>query len=231
MWNTGLHVATHDFVFARFNRAHGRGVAVCMWFAAEMIEARVAAAGALRRIEIDFFEVTEDRINRSVQTVKIHAVKSGRRFFGIKTSVEFAQPLNEFDHNGVTPHPSGEPAKSRKRFVWIRVVARAAHVAMDTRRIWPIRLNRDHSKAFFSDKPFRDCRALGVKFVRSVRCFAQQHDPRVADQFQQRFVIFRAAGKRSCDLADNLDVVHCRSSAARASKSRTSSSLVCEKSS
>ena len=145
--------------------------------------------------------------------------------------VKISQPFYEFDHNCITPHPSGETAKSRKRFVWIRVVARAAHVAMDTRGIWPIRLNRDHGKAFFSDEPFRDCRALGVKFVRAVRCFAQQHDPRVADQFQQRLVIFRAAGKRLRDPADNLDVVHCRSSAARASKSRTSSSLVCEKSS
>jgi hypothetical protein len=86
-------------------------------------------------------------------------------------------------------------------------------------------------QAFFRDKPFRDCRALGVKFVRAVRCFAQQHDPRAADQFQQRLVIFRAAGKRLRDPADNLDVAYCRSSAARASKSPTSSSLVCEKSS
>ena len=71
----------HDFVFARFNRAHGRGVAVFLWFAAEMVEARVAAPRALRRIQIDFFEVTEDRINRRVQAVKIHAVKTGRRSF------------------------------------------------------------------------------------------------------------------------------------------------------
>ena len=76
-----LNQLLHDFVFTRFNRANSRGVAVFLWFAAEMIEARVAATRAFRRIGIDFFEVTEDRINRRVHAVKVHAVKTGRRSF------------------------------------------------------------------------------------------------------------------------------------------------------
>jgi hypothetical protein len=76
--------------------------------------------------------------------------------------------------------------------------------------------------------------------VRSVRGFAKQNKSRITDQLQQRIVIVRATRERLRDLANKLSVCHfdpirfqlegllC---AAWLNNSRTSSSLVCEKSS
>jgi hypothetical protein len=76
-----------------------------------------------------------------------------------------AQPLNELDYVGITPHPSRKPAKVGQRFHCECVVACVAHIAIDTVGVWPIRLHRYGGETFFLDEPLRDLGAVVVKVV------------------------------------------------------------------
>ena len=68
-----------------------------------MIETRVAETGPARRRRIDLVEIIEHRFDRSMQTVEIESVKAGKIIFIAR--IPLPQPLNEIDHDGVTPHP------------------------------------------------------------------------------------------------------------------------------
>src|SRR6266568_4354636 len=98
---------------------------------AEMIETRVAQPRTPRSLGIDFVEIPKHRFDRGMQAVKIHPVESDRRSFRIELFVEASQPLDEFQHDFVAPHPGWEPAKTRQRLIWIGIRADAAHVTMN----------------------------------------------------------------------------------------------------
>src|SRR6266576_3197357 len=131
-----------DCVFARFRCANSRGITILLRLTTEMIEARIAQAGAFRRVGIYFLEIIKDRIDRGVQTVKIHSIKSGGCPSWIDIFVEPAQPLDELDDDRVAPHPGGKTAKTGERFTCIRILTCAAHVTMDASCVRPVRLNR-----------------------------------------------------------------------------------------
>jgi hypothetical protein len=101
----------------------------------------------------------------------------------------FAQPLNELDYVGITPHPSRKPAKVGQRFHSKCVVACVVHIAIDTVGVWPIRLHRYSGETFFLDEPFRDLGAVVVKVVRTVGRLSEQHDARLADELEERIVV------------------------------------------
>ena len=53
-------------------------------------------------------------------------------------------------------------------------------IAIDTRRIRPICLDRDDIEPVPFDQPARDLRARAIELGCSVGCFAEQHDPCVS---------------------------------------------------
>ena len=116
-----------------------------------MFEAGIATAGTPGRFGIHFLQITQNGIDRGMQTVKIHPVKAGRRFFWINIFIEPAQPLDELDHDGVAPHPGRKTAKSRQRFVCVCVITRASDVAMDSIRVRPVRFDCDHRETFLGN--------------------------------------------------------------------------------
>src|SRR5690348_8051517 len=98
-----------------------------------MIETRVAQFRAGGRIRINLSQIIEHGVDRRMQTVEIHSVKTCFRALWINPAVEFAEPLNKLGHHGVSPHPSREPAEPGERGIRICVFAAAADVAMDPR--------------------------------------------------------------------------------------------------
>src|SRR5947207_11106734 len=100
----------NDCWFARFDCADRGRVTILLRLATEMIKAGITQARPRRRVRIDFLQIIQNRIDRGVQTVKIHPVKSCRRAFWIETHstsfrfaqgrllIESAQPLDELDH-------------------------------------------------------------------------------------------------------------------------------------
>ena len=176
-----LNQLLHHFVFTRFDRTHCCGVAVFLRIAAQMIEARITATRAFRRVRIHFLEVIENRVDRGMQAIQIHAEKSGWRFLWIDMLIKAAQPFHKFYCNGIAPHPRGEPPKSQQRFLCIAILVCAARIAIDAICVWPIGFYGNHREAFFRDQPFGDCRALEIKLVCPVRSFSEQNKSRVAD--------------------------------------------------
>ena len=83
---------------------------------------------------------------------------------------------------------------------------------MNARCIGPVRFNREHGEIFLRDQSFRDLRALEIKFVRPMRSFAEQNNPRVADELEQRVIIIRLAAKRLRQFTNKLRISHDRSS-------------------
>src|SRR5437763_13361348 len=75
----------NDCWLARFDCADGGRVTVLLRLATEMIKTGITQARPRRRVRIDLFQIIQNRIDRGVQTVKIHPVKSRRRAFWIET--------------------------------------------------------------------------------------------------------------------------------------------------
>ena len=163
-----------------------------------------------------------------------------------------AEPADEVEHVGVAPHPGGEPPEARQRIDGLGVVAAAADVAVDAIGVRPVGLDGDGGEPLLADQPLGDLGALAVELVRPVRRLAEQHEARVADQIQQRVVVIGRAderisgprragspGRRSHRLvagrhrigSSSYPVAAASGAAARARRSRTSSSVVWEKSS
>ena len=144
-----------------------------------------------------------------MQAVEIHSIESNRRAFRLDAFVKIAQPLDEFDDDRVAPHPRGEPAKPRKRFICVSVHCSAAHVTMYSRRIRPVCLNGQNREVLFGDQPSSDRSALRIKFVRAVSRFAQQNKSRITDQLQQLAEIVCIARKWLSDFSNKFGVHHC----------------------
>ena len=116
-----------------------------------------------------------------MQAVEIHTVKSHGRSLRIETAVKATQPLYELEEDRVPPHPGRKPAKTRERFISVGVRRGAAHIAMHSGRIRPVRFNRQDRETFLGDKPFRDRGALRIEFVGAVCRLAQQDKSSIAD--------------------------------------------------
>src|SRR5262249_10925244 len=133
------------------------------------------------------------------------------------------------------------PLKAAQGFVRICVTANAAHITIDAISVRPVSLNRHDVEALLPNQAFGDLRAFAVELVRAVRRFTEQYEARFADSLQQ-WVVINSRAVEPMRKSPNQHLCRCvrhnrypRIAAlrrdARASRSRTSASLVCEKSS
>src|SRR5688500_2355357 len=95
----------HGGVVARLADIEAGCVSVGLAVLAEMFEAGVAVARACRAVRIDTIEVAQDRIYRGVEAVEVQAVETG---WTAGLCVAPLEPLEEFDHDGIPPHPGRE---------------------------------------------------------------------------------------------------------------------------
>ena len=168
--------------------------------------------------------------------------------------VVVAEPADEVEHVGVAPHPGRESSEARQRLDGLGVVAAAADVAVDAIGVGPVGLDGHGVEALLADQPLGDLGTLPVELVRAVRGLADQHEAGVADQLQEGIVVVGRAPQRVRGRAQGLDQEVVRQvwsglpvfiaaapyrspvaaivpTAARSRRSRTSSSVVWEKSS
>ena len=88
-----------------------------------------------------------------------------------------AQPVDEIRDLDIAPHPL---RKAPERGAATDMDGLVPDIAIDTRRIRPIRLDRDDIEPVPFDQPARDPRARAIELRCSVGCFAEQHDPCVS---------------------------------------------------
>src|SRR5690348_8983453 len=96
-----------------------------------MVETGIARSRSARCVTIDFIEILKDCLDRGMQAVQIHSVKTNQSAFGTNLFVKIAQPLHEFRDYGVAPHPRGEPAKTGERLIGILVCGGGSHVPVN----------------------------------------------------------------------------------------------------
>src|SRR5439155_10917757 len=150
-----------------------------------------------------------------VQAVQVEAVEA---YAPRCVLVPLAKPLDELEHDGVTPHPGREAAEAGERIVGGAVVPGAADVAVHAVGIRPVGLGGDRVEAVLVEQALRQLRAQRVELVCSVRPLAEQDEARAGGPFEQRLdSVFDCEGSHA--------------GGASWSSSRTSSSVVCPKSS
>src|SRR4051812_14783109 len=86
----------------------------------------------------------------------------------------FAQPLNELDHDRVSPHPGWKTPEIAKCLVRVVIITAAADVTMDAKAVRPIGFDRDRAKAVVCDQAPGELCARGVKIVGAMRSFPDQ---------------------------------------------------------
>ena len=117
-------------------------------------------------------QVSEHRFDRSMQTVKIESIESAFAIFESLLVVVLAQPADEIEHVGVSPHPLRKTLKPAQRFHAVAVFARASDKPIDAIRIRPICFHGHGAKAALRDQDLRDLRANPIKLVGAVTRFA-----------------------------------------------------------
>ena len=135
---------------------------------------------------------------------------------------------------------SSEAAKIGERLHGIDVVASAAHIAVHPVGVRPVGLHRNRSEVSLGDKPLCDLGALAIELVGAVGGFTQQCEACFADSSDERIVVTRgsANGKKvarkalmsASSVAGSCAASLFFGSFTRASSSRISSSVLCEKS-
>ena len=188
----------HDLVLAALVHVERSDISVRLRVLAEMVEAAVAEARALRRRRIDPLEVLEHLLDRGEEAVEIEPVEARARP-GVRLVVR-AQPRDEVEDDVVAPHPRGEALEVRERLVGARVVALAAHVAVDAVGVRPIGFDGNRVETLFRDEPARDRGALAVELVGAVGGLADQHEASAPEPLDQPVVIAPAALKRLEDI-------------------------------
>ena len=133
-----------DLLLARLGAAEAGLVAVDLGVVAEVVEAGVALAGALRRLGVDSLQVARRPPPSRRAGCRGRARRS--RPCGApagSASLCSRSQLDEVEHVGVAPHPGGKRRKSASASSALVVVAGAAHVAVDAVRVGPVGLDRD----------------------------------------------------------------------------------------
>ena len=190
-----LHQLLDDAATTGLADPQADGSPVLLALAAEVLEAGVALAGPGRRRRIDLLEVGDHLLDRRVEAVEVKAIEP-RGVGGIAAVVVRAQPADEVEHLGVSPHPGGEALEAAQRLLGIRVLAGPAHIAVHPVGVGPIGLDGDPREALLLDQPACDQGALAVELVAAVGGLSEQHEAGVADQIQQRVVVIRQATER-----------------------------------
>ncbi len=133
-----LHELLDGRPLARLDAADACLVGVDLRIAAEVVEARVALAGALGGLRVDVVEIVEDGLDGGVEAVEVQAVEPGLRASCRQRVVPVAQPPDELDDLGVAPHPRREAPEVAQRLLGAAVVAEAPHVAVHAVGVGPV---------------------------------------------------------------------------------------------
>ena len=157
------------------------------------MQALVAAASSRRGRRVDLLEVGDHGLHRRAQAVEVEAVEAHASPRSREAFVVGAQPPDEVQDLGVAPHPGGESAEAAQGLLGVAVLAGALHVAADAVGVGPVALDGHSREPELLDQPPRDARALAVELVRPVAGLAEQHEPRVAHQLEQRVIVALAA--------------------------------------
>jgi hypothetical protein len=146
-----------------------------------------------------------------------------------------AQPSHEIHHIGVAPHPARKPDEVAERCFRARLLRCTADPAVHAIGVRPVRFYRNQAEPVISDERLRELSADTVELVCSVRGFADEHEPCIADGLEKR----RHRPCRGIELnrvgADEFSEGACHyrflaMASLSCSRFRTSASVVCEKS-
>src|SRR6266850_2595214 len=197
---------SHSAALLQFHHARDGGVAtrsadaaknaVAPRIVAEVIEAGVLRAGAIGGLRVDHLEVSKHGLPRSTEAVEIQTVKANLRSAFGKLIVVGAQPLDEFDYRGVTPHPRGKAPQTGERFYCVGIALLAAHVVIYAIGAGPIRLRGNSCKPLLLNEPLGDPGALPVKLVGAVRRRPEQNQASIADEIHEQIVVASGAVQR-----------------------------------
>src|SRR6185437_13203171 len=105
---------------------------------------------------------------------------------GLEAGVARPQPIDEFAHLAIAPHPYGKSGESRPLGGRYPAVT---HIVIDARGIRPITLDGDEAKSLLLDQLARDPLTHAIKLRRSMRGFAQENHACVTDPAQHGFEI------------------------------------------
>lgn len=159
------------FAFAEA-RGHGR-TAIGRRLVLPGCQATVALARDRGGLGVGLIEIPENRGNGAAHIIDVETVKAGP-VRQAPAAVMFAHPLDEIHHFAVAPHPGRETLERR---VEAHALTSMSDIAVDCRRIRPIRLDRHDREPVFLDQAARDGCAGAVEFRRAVARLSEQHDP------------------------------------------------------
>ena len=115
------------------------------------------------------------------------------------------EPGHELENVGVAPHPGGEPLEVAQGLDRLGVFADAANVPVDAIRIGPIRFGGDGAEPLLLDEPLRDLCAQVIEVVGPVRRLADEHQPGVSDELEDRIEGFHRPDQRVRRRRDRVD--------------------------
>ena len=187
------------------------------------LEAAVSLAGQAGELRLLLGKEVDDRAHRAAEVVEVEPVEAGHRLVRSAVIV-LPQPADESVDLGVAPHPGREALEGAKLPLALRPVT---DIAVDGRRVRPVRLDGDNAKAVPLDQPFRDCGTGAIEFGRAVAGLAEQDHARVGEAIEDvpegRIVDVRQRLGRSADQLRQqlqLDIKH-RASLLRRSAARS----------
>ena len=105
-----------------------------------------------------------------MQAVQIQPVEAGSRR-GRARAIVRMQPVEEFDHVAIAPHPPRKSREISEGRLGIGIVTRMPDPAIDPIGIRPIGFDGDNVEPLFRDQCLRQLGAGPVKLVRAVRGF------------------------------------------------------------
>jgi len=186
---------------ARLAHAQEHRVTVCAAVLRVWMQALIAFTSAAGRLWIVLVEIVDHGVHRCAHAVEVKAIEADVGRGVAEAHVVGAQPTDEVEHIGVAPHPGGKAREAAQGLLGVGVGSCPADMAVDALGVGPVTLDGDGSEAKLADQPLGYACALAVELVRAVAGLAQQHDPCVADQRQQRIVIVAISCQRQSLLA------------------------------
>src|SRR5579872_613870 len=116
--------------------------------------------------------------------------------------VVISQPVGERLHFSVAPHPSGKAGE------WLAAAGKSfamPHIAVNARRVRPVRLDGDEGKAVMADEPFGDGGAGTIEFRGPVGGFSDEHNAGIGETVEEQGEFIRPLRrwKRLAMMTDN----------------------------
>jgi hypothetical protein len=102
-----------------------------------------------------------------VQAVQIHAVEASLRRRRTGRIVR-PQPLEEFDHVTIAPHPARKSREISERRLGVGILTRVPDPAIDPIGVRPIRFDGDHVESLFRDQRLCQLGTSPVELMRAV---------------------------------------------------------------